>query len=129
MARGLSREMSRFFAQASRPTEFGFVFRTRRSASAGTMVASAASIRCQGERLPAELIVVGIGVIPNVELPAEAGLYVENGVKTDQALLTSDPAISTVGDCRASPIRRRVFPRAWNRFRTRRITRVPWRRG
>jgi NADPH-dependent 2,4-dienoyl-CoA reductase/sulfur reductase-like enzyme len=81
-----------------------------------------------GERLPAELIVIGVGIIPNVELAAEAGLDVENGVKTDEALLTSDPVVSASATARASPIRRRVFPRAWSPFRTRRITRAPWRR-
>ena len=81
-----------------------------------------------GERLPAELIVIGVGIIPNVELAAEAGLDVENGVKTGEALLTFDPVISALGDCACFPIRRRVFPRAWNPFRTRQITRVPRRR-
>lgn len=58
-----------------------------------------------GERLPAELVVVGIGVLANAELAAAAGLTVANGVEVDAFLSTSDPAISAVGDCALHPSR------------------------
>ncbi|MDB5930464.1 MAG: thcD [Polaromonas sp.] len=51
-----------------------------------------------GRQLPADLLVYGIGVLPNAELAAEAGLSVMNGVCVDAQLLTSDPAISAIGD-------------------------------
>lgn len=51
-----------------------------------------------GQVLPAELVVYGIGVVPNVELATEAGLAIDNGIRVDEALLTSDPAISAIGD-------------------------------
>ena len=56
-----------------------------------------------GEVLPADLVVVGIGVIPNTELAAEAGLEVDNGVVVDEYLQTSDLRISAIGDCAAFP--------------------------
>ena len=52
-----------------------------------------------GRHIPADLIVVGVGVLPNVELAAEAGLPVASGIIVDEHLLTSDPNISAIGDC------------------------------
>jgi 3-phenylpropionate/trans-cinnamate dioxygenase ferredoxin reductase subunit len=52
-----------------------------------------------GRHVPADLVVVGVGVLPNVELAAEAGLPVASGIIVDEQLLTSDPNISAVGDC------------------------------
>src|SRR5712675_1928972 len=52
-----------------------------------------------GRHLPADLVVVGVGVLPNVELAAEAGLPVAAGIIVDEHLSTADPNISAVGDC------------------------------
>jgi 3-phenylpropionate/trans-cinnamate dioxygenase ferredoxin reductase component len=52
-----------------------------------------------GRHLPTDLIVVGVGVLPNVELAAEAGLAVASGIVVNDHLLTSDPDISAIGDC------------------------------
>lgn len=46
----------------------------------------------------ADLVVVGIGAEPTIDLAREAGLAVGNGVLVDEALRTSDPAILAVGD-------------------------------
>jgi 3-phenylpropionate/trans-cinnamate dioxygenase ferredoxin reductase component len=52
-----------------------------------------------GRHLPADLVVVGVGVLPNVELAAEAGLPIASGIIVDQHLLTADPNVSAIGDC------------------------------
>lgn len=52
-----------------------------------------------GRDLAADLVVVGVGVLPNIELAAEAGLPVASGVVVDEYLLTADPNISAIGDC------------------------------
>jgi 3-phenylpropionate/trans-cinnamate dioxygenase ferredoxin reductase subunit len=52
-----------------------------------------------GRHIPADLVVVGVGVLPNVELAAEAGLPVASGIIVDEQLVTSDPNISAIGDC------------------------------
>ena len=52
-----------------------------------------------GRRIPADLVVVGVGVLPNVELAAEAGLATASGIVVNERLLTSDPNISAIGDC------------------------------
>ena len=52
----------------------------------------------QGTLLPADVVVVGIGVAPNVGLATSAALEVTNGVVTDAGLRTSDPDIYAAGD-------------------------------
>ena len=52
-----------------------------------------------GERIDADLVVVGIGVAPNVELAQEAGLAVEDGIVIDAYGRTSVPHVFAAGDC------------------------------
>lgn len=52
-----------------------------------------------GRHLPADLVVVGVGVLPNVELAAEAGLPVAAGIIVDEHLATADANVSAIGDC------------------------------
>lgn len=56
-----------------------------------------------GEVIPCEVVVVGIGVTPNVGLAAAAGLEVANGIVVDRVQRTSDPSILALGDCAAFP--------------------------
>jgi 3-phenylpropionate/trans-cinnamate dioxygenase ferredoxin reductase component len=51
-----------------------------------------------GTELPADAVIVGVGVHPNVGLAQMAGLAVDNGVVVDQALRSSDPRIYAAGD-------------------------------
>jgi NADPH-dependent 2,4-dienoyl-CoA reductase/sulfur reductase-like enzyme len=55
-----------------------------------------------GMELPADVVVVGIGAVPNEGLARSAGLEVKNGVVTDAALRTSDPDIFAAGDVASS---------------------------
>jgi len=56
-----------------------------------------------GRRIDADLVVAGIGVVPNVELAREAGLDVSDGITVDEFLRTSDPDIFAIGDCSHHP--------------------------
>ncbi|GEL17231.1 NAD(P)/FAD-dependent oxidoreductase [Pseudonocardia asaccharolytica] len=56
-----------------------------------------------GSVVPADLVVVGIGVSPNEELATTAGLDVAGGIVVDSELSTKDPCISAVGDCARFP--------------------------
>lgn len=60
-------------------------------------------ILSDGTKLRADLVVVGIGAVPNTALAEAAGLAVENGIAVDQHLRTSDPAIFAIGDCASFP--------------------------
>ena len=51
-----------------------------------------------GTELPADLAVVGVGIVPATELAVAAGLTVDNGIAVDPALRTSDPDIYAAGD-------------------------------
>ncbi len=52
---------------------------------------------------PADLVIVGIGIIPNVEIARDAGITCENGIVVDEHCRTSDPAIYAIGDCTNHP--------------------------
>lgn len=54
-----------------------------------------------GISVPADLILVGIGAVPETALAEAAGLAIDNGVAVDDRLTTSDPAIFAAGDCAA----------------------------
>ena len=58
-----------------------------------------------GRVLPADLVLVCIGVLPNIELARGAGLAVDNGVVVDEYLSTGAPAIAAIGDCANFPTR------------------------
>ncbi|WP_168626365.1 MULTISPECIES: NAD(P)/FAD-dependent oxidoreductase [unclassified Cryobacterium] len=51
-----------------------------------------------GEVVPADLVLIGVGAIPNTTLAEAAGLVIDNGVATDAALRTSDPNVFAAGD-------------------------------
>ncbi|HEX3396844.1 MAG TPA: FAD-dependent oxidoreductase [Steroidobacteraceae bacterium] len=52
-----------------------------------------------GSVYPADLVVVGVGVIADTQLALDAGLSCENGIVVDESCRTSDPAIFAAGDC------------------------------
>lgn len=56
-----------------------------------------------GELIPADIVIVGVGIVPNTELAADAALVVEDGIVVDDRCQTSDPDIYAVGDCTAHP--------------------------
>tara|TARA_R110002049_G_scaffold54869_36_gene152531 strand:- start:5218 stop:6441 length:1224 start_codon:yes stop_codon:yes gene_type:complete len=56
-----------------------------------------------GETIPAELVIVGVGIVPNTELAQQAGLEVDNGVVVDEYCRSSDASIFAVGDCASHP--------------------------
>jgi 3-phenylpropionate/trans-cinnamate dioxygenase ferredoxin reductase subunit len=51
-----------------------------------------------GEVVPAEVVVVGIGAVPDTRLAAAAGLQVRDGVVVDEHLRTADPSVLAAGD-------------------------------
>ncbi len=56
-----------------------------------------------GPPVGADLAVVGIGIVPNVEIAEAAGLACDDGIVVDEACRTSDPAILAAGDCTRHP--------------------------
>lgn len=62
-----------------------------------------AVVLSDGAKLPADVILVGIGQLPNVELAQDAGLKVDNGIVVDEYTQTSDPDVVAAGDCANFP--------------------------
>ena len=83
-----------------------------------TGTAGGVAIRlADGGLVESDLVVVGIGARPNVELAEAAGLAIDNGIAVDERLRTSDPHIFAAGDCCSFPLAlyggRRVRLEAW----------------
>ncbi|UCF54990.1 MAG: FAD-dependent oxidoreductase [Bradyrhizobium sp.] len=99
MARAVTAEVSDYFQQRHREAGIRIhlgVQATSIEAEGGKVTGVSLS---DGRHLPADLVVVGVGVLPNIELAAEAGLPVAAGIIVDEYLSTSDPDISAIGDC------------------------------
>jgi 3-phenylpropionate/trans-cinnamate dioxygenase ferredoxin reductase subunit len=71
---------------------------TELAGSAGKVVAVRTA---DGREFPADLVLVGIGILPNQELAQAAGLSCERGIVVDACSRTADPAIVAAGDCTA----------------------------
>lgn len=56
-----------------------------------------------GRYIEADFFIVGIGLLPNVELACDAGLQVDDGIVVDAFCRTSDPDILAIGDCTRHP--------------------------
>jgi 3-phenylpropionate/trans-cinnamate dioxygenase ferredoxin reductase subunit len=104
---------------------------------------SIAAVRCaDGMQVPAELVVAGIGMIPNIELARSAGLQVGDGILVDEHCRSSDREIFAIGDCANHPytltgarVRLESVPNALEHARTaaaaicgkvRANTSIPW---
>ena len=103
MARAISVEMSDAFSQAYAAWGVHLDFRQGLARVEGSDGKVTGIETTDGRKLPADLVVFGIGVIPNVKLASEAGLDIDNGIRVDANLLTSDPAISAIGDAASFP--------------------------
>ena len=58
----------------------------------------ATGVRVDGVVVAADVVLMGVGAIPNVELAQRAGLPVDGGILADERLRTADPAILAMGD-------------------------------
>lgn len=58
-----------------------------------------AVVLTDGREIPADLVVMAVGIRPNVELARVSGLAVNRGIEIDDRLATSDPSIFAIGEC------------------------------
>jgi 3-phenylpropionate/trans-cinnamate dioxygenase ferredoxin reductase subunit len=103
MARALSAQMAAIYTRehARKGVELLFNTQVVKLNGANGQVQSVET--ADGKIIEADLVVVGIGVIPNSEIAEAAGLEVRNGIVVNEQMLTSDPNISAVGDVAAHP--------------------------
>lgn len=102
LARVAGPEISEFYAREHSARGVEFVFGGLVDALLGEGQVSGVRLS-DGRTLPANLVVVGIGLIPSVEVLAEAGATVADGVVVDALCQTSLPDIYAVGDCARHP--------------------------
>lgn len=74
-------------------------------------------VLADGSRIGCDGVVAGIGAVPETDLASRAGLEIDNGIKADARLRTSDPDIYACGDCCSFPHElydgRRIRLEAW----------------
>ncbi len=97
MARAVSRPVSDFFDKEHRAAGVKLLLNTGVEAFEGSGQLEA--VRAGGKTYAADMALVGIGVVPNLELARDAGLACEDGIMVDQNCATADPAIFAAGDC------------------------------
>ena len=98
MARGVGETVSTFFADHHRSQGVDLRLATGIQALTGDTQVTGA-VLSDGSEVQAEMAIIGIGVLPNEELAAAAGLDCDNGVLVDEYGATSDPSIFAAGDC------------------------------
>jgi 3-phenylpropionate/trans-cinnamate dioxygenase ferredoxin reductase subunit len=103
MARAVAPETSAFYKAQHESWGSQFFMETGVAEIEGTADGAHAVVLSNGRRLMADLVLIGIGVVPNVELAADAGLAVKDGIVVDELLATADPSISAIGDCANHP--------------------------
>ena len=94
-------EMSDFYHELH--TSRGVDIRTETIVSGFEGETNVTSVICGDEKIPAQLVIVGIGIVPNIELAEAAGLECDNGILVDNHCRTSDPDIYAAGDCTNHP--------------------------
>ena len=62
-----------------------------------------AALLSDGTELDVDMVIVGVGIVPDTALAEDAGLATENGIAVDAQGRTSDPAIWAAGDCASFP--------------------------
>ncbi len=112
MSRAVAPEVSRFYE--AEHARHGVVIRCgvrveaflpdRAAAAANPGTARVAAVlRAGGTEVPADFVLVSIGVTPNDALARDAGLACDNGILVNEYCQTSDPAIYAAGDCARHP--------------------------
>lgn len=102
LARVAAVEVAEFYARVHR--EEGVSIVTDSSAASFNGKERVNTVQAtNGKSYAADIVIVGVGVIPNTELAEAAGLDVNNGIVVDEFAKTSDPDIVAAGDCTFHP--------------------------
>ncbi|MHC8304827.1 NAD(P)/FAD-dependent oxidoreductase [Pseudomonas sp. PB3P13] len=102
MGRAVSTVSSEFFKAYHQSIGVQVVTDARIEQIVGTDRARSIALT-SGEQIPCDLVLVGVGALPNVELAETAGLDCDNGVLVDEFAVTSDEKILSAGDCTNHP--------------------------
>ena len=102
MSRVVSPEVSTFYEGVHRRHGVQLLLSTGVRAFTGDRKVRAVQLD-NGDEVAADVVVVGIGVLPTTDLAADAGLAVDDGIVVDCTCRSSDPDIYAIGDCTRHP--------------------------
>jgi 3-phenylpropionate/trans-cinnamate dioxygenase ferredoxin reductase component len=98
MARAVTEQTSEFFAAEHKKLGVNIHFEISAAAIKGEDGKVKEVILTDGRVLPADLVLIGIGLVPNDALAKAAGLECPNGIKVDDKQVTNDENIFAIGD-------------------------------
>jgi 3-phenylpropionate/trans-cinnamate dioxygenase ferredoxin reductase component len=104
VGRAVGEETSEFFLRAHRERGLNILVNARvaRLVDGGAGTVSGVELE-DGTTLPAEIVLIGIGVVPNTDLAEQLGLTVDNGIVVDANAIASDGTTVAVGDVANMP--------------------------
>ena len=102
MSRVVTPELSRFYEAVHRSEGVRFEMSTGVTGFTGAGQV-AGVVLDSGDTIDVDCVVIGIGIVPNVELAEDAGLDVSNGIVVDDHCRTSHPDMFAIGDCTWHP--------------------------
>ena len=102
MSRVVSEQVSEFYQKEHRERGVKLLLSTGIKDFSGDGNVHAVDLS-DGTQIEVDLVIIGIGVVPNTDLATDAGLEVSNGIVVDDHCRTSDPKIYAVGDCTCHP--------------------------
>ena len=104
LARVAPPPMADFFARVHTEHGVKLLFGASVAALHGDATGQVAAVELSdGTRIACDLVVVGIGVLPNVELALQAGIACDNGVRVDEIGRSAAPGVLAAGDCASFP--------------------------
>ncbi|MFL6053198.1 MAG: NAD(P)/FAD-dependent oxidoreductase [Actinoallomurus sp.] len=92
LRRSLGTELGEVFAALHRRHGVEFV------PGSVAKITESSVVTTEGTETPADVVIVGVGAVPNTALAEEAGLEVDDGILVDASLRTSDPDVYAAGD-------------------------------
>ena len=98
LLRVLGREAAQVFADLHRDHGVDLRFGVQVAEITGSGGRADGVRLADGTRIPADAVIVGVGITPNTQLAEAAGLKVANGIVTDARLQSSDPDVYAAGD-------------------------------
>ena len=101
LERVTTEEMSAFYNELHSDQGVNILTSTQAKAFEGSEAVE--RVVCDDQEIPADLVIVGIGILPNTEIAETAGLETDNGIVVDEHCRTSNEHIFAAGDCTNHP--------------------------
>jgi len=98
MERQLDKTAAKFLKKALEERGLNFLMNAQTEAILGTEQVTGIRFK-DGKEIPADLVIMAVGIRPNIELAKKARIHCEKGIVVDDTMQTFDPKIYAVGEC------------------------------